>query len=273
LILNRVQINGTRYYVEGEYPDYEIGVSVTEFIDRVYPTPDNLRDWWIDNSREHIEAKLQRTSLFGTTMHDLAEDFAQGHDIDISKLSSKMQHYLTSIAYFFHDRNVKPIFVERKVFHRATEDIPLSFGGTLDLECMMDWNGKRVRALVDYKSGNIYKKNKWQLLAYMMARQQQEPASSGSCDASHGKFYDSNLEFHLFNFNPNNWRRTPTGKPKHWKITQKDLETFRSFCLIYANEFSNLPNTIRQFDSVSLGNEPQFKQLDLATYIKNQLND
>lgn len=254
--MDRVQINGKRYYVRGQYPNYDIGVSVTEFLGKVFPTSQHLKDWWIDNSREFVENTLRRTSQYGTHFHQIAEDLAQGHDIDISKMEPKLQHHVTSLAHFFHDRNVEPICVERRVFHEATEEVPLSFGGTLDLECMMDWNGGRVRGLLDYKSGNIYKKHKFQLIAYMCARLQTDPE----------------LEFHLFNFSPNNWRRKPTGKPKHWTITKKDLESFISLATLYANEFGRLPSSVRQFKGVSLGNEPQYEEQDLNDYIQLQLN-
>jgi len=247
--MDRIQLNGTRYYVDGS----NLGVSVTEFLGRVYPLSPHLKDWWIDNSREYIENELDTSSAFGTAFHDHAEAFADGHDIDLSDMGDKMAHYITSLQFFFHDRNVQPIFTERRVFHRASEQFPLSYGGTLDLECELDWNGGRVRALVDYKSGNIYDKNKFQLIAYMVARKQQDP----------------DLDFHLFNFSPNYWRRKPTGKPKHWKYGEKDLETFKSFCTIYSNEVQRIPKTIRTFSSARCGEEPSVEDVKLWDYIND----
>jgi hypothetical protein len=99
---------------------------------------------------------------------------------------------------FLKDKEVKVISTEKIIL-----DEEYCIAGTIDLLCYMNFNGKRVKALIDIKSSKENGTNRTfsasheaQLHAYMQA------LNKSICK-------DERVEM-CFNFSPNNWQSEPT---------------------------------------------------------------
>jgi len=242
--MRQINKGGKRWY----YNNGKWYASVTAFVEGSRPTPDHLKEWWLKHSKEQVTQILKDTSEYGTWFHDLAQEFMETGTVEIPD-HERMANHLASLAQFAYDHNIEPIHAEIKLHHDADTRVPLDYAGTCDLTCMM--NGHP--AIVDYKTGNISDKHKYQIMCYALAY-----AEANDMEVE---------ELRMVNFRPKDWRKTPTYELKEWRVNELDWEELRAMAKIF--RFSK-PHPVRRFESLSLGTQPQFTEMEAEEWIEHQ---
>lgn len=203
----RLNASGHRYYYtfdENGQPIFY--VSVTTFIKQTMPTSPILLKWIANNGYDESQAFAQEKASYGTFMHSQIADFLIKGTYDLNAVKSKLKAYIESeqlpssfinyvedfkkdilaFAQFAIDVNLKPIAIELVLTHPTD-----GYAGAMDLACEMDADvsgfygevyktglnagkekksteRKRVRAIVDFKSGKkgFFEEHEVQLHAY-----------------------------------------------------------------------------------------------------------
>lgn len=228
---------GDRYYYKKNGDHLEWFISNTTWQKKVIPPDPGLIRWWKDNPRESIEQILDDSSEYGTFMHETFDWLLKGNEWDSSDKSWKKEYIkihcgkekiefsqqrfeeweykiekaIRSLIRFFHKRNVKPIASELMLANTVQG---FKYGGALDLPCEMDWNGSRVMALIDYKSGNIWDNHVYQLLGYQLLWNKQ---------------YPNRKITHIFNWRPKDWNKKPTWELKNWTKDEQAKQEFQHY--------------------------------------------
>jgi len=231
------------YYNQGKWY-----ASVTAFIEGSRPTPDHLKEWWQKNTKAETQETLERTASYGTLFHDLAQEFMERRALEIPD-DERLANHLASLAQFAYDYNVEPMHAEIKLHHDADKLVPLDYAGTCDLVCRM---GEGI-AIVDYKTGAIRDKHKFQIMCYALAYAEREGLDVGS--------------LRMMNFRPKDWRRTPTYELKEWRVSALDWEELHAMSKIF--RFSK-PSPVRRFERLQLGTQPQFTQMEAEEWIEQE---
>lgn len=239
-----IQLNmeGNRWY-------YANGVwyaSVTSFVDKSRPTPVHLLDWYKKNSKQETDQILRDTSSYGTKFHDMAEEFMQCGILAPPK-NSRLARHLASLAQFAYDYDVEPLYTEIRLRYDADENFGVNLAGTCDLLCKM--NGKL--SIVDYKTGNITDKHKYQIMCYAMAYAQKTGIDKNDIE--------------LYNFRPKDWRKNPTYELKRWSIDGSDWEILDAMSKLFIFEY---PKPIREFEEFTLRQQPIFNNIDPEKWIE-----
>lgn len=215
---------GDRYYYKVNGKNIEWFISNTTWQKQVIPPSPFLIKWYKTKSEEEINQILFDSSEYGTFMHKVFDWFLRGEEWNsedkawkrsfieahcsiegipcdkklIDDWTYKIEKALRSLLSFLRERKVRPIASELMLGDTVNG---FSYAGALDLVCEMDWNGKRVLALVDYKSGGIWDNHVYQLLGYQLLWNQQ---------------YPNRKITNIFNFRPKDWNGSPTFELKHW---------------------------------------------------------
>ena len=125
--------------------------SVTAIVDRVFPFPDFVRDKWVKSMSAKAGRDITYEELMdvaqrgGTYLHDYARQVCGG----MPMFDAPPEHYAPfcdGIWHFLHDRKVEMILAERKVVKSG------EYYWHIDLFCSMEYNGERIKVLVDFKS-------------------------------------------------------------------------------------------------------------------------
>ena len=242
--MRQINKGGKRwYYNKGKWY-----ASVTAFIEGSRPVSDHLKEWWLKNTKEQVAQVLKETSEYGTWFHDLAQEFMETGTVEIPD-HERMANHLASLAQFSYDYNIEPVHAEIMVSHDADKRIPLDYAGTCDLVCTIGGHP----AVVDYKTGNIQEKHKYQMMCYALA---------------YAESHDMNVEeFRMLNFRPKDWRKNPTYEIKEWRISELDWQELHAMSKIFR---FNKPSPVRRFESLSLGQQPQFTQMEAEEWIEQE---
>ncbi len=215
------------YFVYNEHTNTTDNfMSVTSFVSRSLGKPVGLQNWELDLAKETGSTSTARLysrwrAEFGTLFHILSSkamkdgffdfgpkgiilentvlDYMAGvQDLPINKLKhhwvSRMIKAMGSFLQFVCDRKIKPVGIEFPILSARK---PLA--GHIDLICEMEWNGKMINAIIDYKTGdNFFDEHNYQLHVYK--------------ELWNEWFADTFPIDFVFNWKPNKWR---TNKPTY----------------------------------------------------------
>jgi len=249
--------------------------SVTSVCSKALPKSPFLTNWQISwGSDEKAEEMLQQSADYGTLFHILINRFAQGEVLagdleedvldffakNALKWDLQRTPWLRDSRTGWADRLANDIrcfhafFVEREVKILASEIIlgspTLGIAGAIDLVAEITFNGKRVRCIVDYKSGRngFYESHELQLALYR--------------EIYNENFPDEPIEL-IFNFAPTEWRKTPTYKLQNQSNSRfcgkhRAFGTKAAFYLEYAREqgLPTAPKSFRHYTPLSVLNDP-----------------
>lgn len=190
--LFRYDASGQRYYAEvtssGDVIWYP---SVTTVIRATSPMAPGLLQWYIKNGADANKMRDDAAER-GTEMHILIADYLTGRGVDLDGRSEFQAKALASFDAFAKEYEVEPLAIE--ILLHSKDHV---FAGTADLICRMTYKGRRVRALVDFKSGeNFYRDHAVQLEMYR--------------DAWHEHYGTTHPIDCVFNWSPKDWRTKPT---------------------------------------------------------------
>jgi hypothetical protein len=209
--LYRMDSPSNRYYYRFEKGEPVFYTSVTTLIKNTLPTSPHLIKWMISKGGDAGKDEALSRAAYGTFLHEQCAELLIHGRYDLDKLSEKLAIFLTkekvtaekgwedelkkdvlAFAQFIIDRNVKPLAIEICLYHPTD-----GYAGALDLVCEMDFNKKRIRAVVDLKSGRkgFYESHEVQLGAYL--------------EMWKVHFPDTPVE-RTFNWSPKAWRKVPT---------------------------------------------------------------
>jgi hypothetical protein len=171
----------------------EYFMAVTTFLSKLVPLAQGIIDKMVELGKDRFEAYRNERAAYGTMMDIEFNKFLIAGTYDMEAIPDIVKEYhlssgikgnaktwidefnkdITSFAQWVHDYNVKPLAIGLMLVSRN-----LGIGGQIDLACEMNAElysektplekRKRVRALVDYKSGKsgFYETNILQLEAY-----------------------------------------------------------------------------------------------------------
>jgi len=211
--LYRLDSSGHRYYYRFDENDEPVFyTSVTTMIRNTLPTSPHLIKWLIDKGGDSGKEEASERAHYGTFLHIECAELMISGKYDLDKLQGKLQVYLLthnipydrvswteelkkdilSFGQFIIDRNVKPLAIEICLWHPTNY-----YAGAIDIVCSMDFNKKRINAIVDIKSGRkgFYESHEIQLHAYL--------------DMWKIHFPDTIID-KVFNWSPKAFRKTPT---------------------------------------------------------------
>lgn len=234
--------DGKRWY----YNNGKWYASVTAFVEGALPTEEHLIEWYKKNTKAETAETLRVTADYGTRFHDLAQEFMETSAIQPPE-EERMAKHLASLAQFAYDYNITPVHAEIRLSHDADKLVPIDYAGTCDLVCMMG----DTPAIVDYKTGNIRDKHKYQIMCYALAY-----AEANDMDVN---------ELRMMNFRPKDWRKTPTYEVKEWHVGQIDWDKLHAMAKIFT--FPK-PSPVRRFEVLELGKQPQFTQMEADQWIE-----
>lgn len=238
----RLQKGNHRYYYtfneEGEPIFY---TSVTKMITKTLPKNEALTTWMVQNfdTMEDYYLFLEDKADYGTFMHIEISKLLIERTIDLDSLEIRLEEYISennlgrecllwapslkkdliAFAQFVFDKNVKPIAIEMVLVSQEME-----VGGALDLVCELDFNSKRVIALIDNKSGRkgFHESHEIQLHVY--------------AEMWNKWFPDKPVEM-VFNWSPKDWRGD---KPTYnFKNQTKSLSKDKIKPMIEINRINN----------------------------------
>lgn len=210
--LYRLDSSGHRYYYLFENEEPVFYTSVTTLIKNTLPTSPFLIKWLIQQGGDNGKDEAMERAVYGTFLHSECAQLLINGTYDLDSLSGKLVIFLTkeqlppervkwadelkkdilAFAQFIIDRNVKPLAIEICLYHPTD-----GYAGAIDLVCEMDWDKKRIRAIIDLKSGRkgFYESHEIQLGAYLEMWKIHFP------DISVDK---------IMNFSPKAWKKSPT---------------------------------------------------------------
>jgi len=251
LIVHRWDKDGLRFYYTFQDGKLYRGIGVTSLIQKVIPPSFFLMEW---NRKKGLEAIdiMNIAAEYGTLSHLCVKDLMEYNSFDlgtcpyvVSDFISKSEHKVLIEPYqkdwarrlprdilafnqFCIDYQVTPLATEMMLF--STKYL---IGGAMDLLCELtigsgqngamlkkDKEGKRVVALVDYKSkldGTFYLGHEIQLNFYQMILKEMVP--------------DLNIDI-IANLSPKDWRSEPNYNFHIWKndrakLCESYLQTYR----------------------------------------------
>lgn len=229
-LLRRVDGRGQRFYYAVTEDDIKLVPSVTSVIRATLPTPQHLVKWWCELGYDNAKRVLAEKAHYGTLMHILCAQLLQDNTFDLNRTGEYVAEYiavekitfdtsyweyelkrdLLAFAQFCAEKEVTVIAIEASLMSER-----LGYAGTLDLVCELTFNRKRVRAIVDMKSG---RKGLWEDYEIQLAAYRQ-------------LWNDVNRDWPvemIFNWSPKDWRKDPTYELKN----QTDSESAAKWPLL-----------------------------------------
>ncbi|GIV35366.1 MAG: hypothetical protein KatS3mg031_2901 [Chitinophagales bacterium] len=197
---------GLRWYMrkEGEVKKYYL--SATSFASATLPAGEGLRRWWKEaiNPDEYAARRAE----YGTLMQLLFVEISKKGVFHVKALEEIIEQYpyeeapawrhellkdAAAWAQFMHDNELRIIAAEFPVWSDE-----MHIAGTIDFVVEMNFNKKRINAIIDVKSGKkgFYDSHELQLEIYRRA-----------WNENYGKLLE--VEY-IFNFAPKDWRTAPT---------------------------------------------------------------
>jgi len=208
--LYRLDSKNHRYYYRFSGDEPVFYTSVTTLIKNTLPTSPFLISWLISKQGTGAEEALER-AFYGTFLHAECSNLLINGKYDLEKLPERLESFskqedmpvkkgwadelkkdMLAFAQFVIDKNVTPLAIEICLYH--PDD---GYAGALDLVCELDFNRKRITAIIDLKSGKkgFYESHEIQLGAYR--------------DMWQIHFPDTPID-KLFNLSPKAWKKSPT---------------------------------------------------------------
>lgn len=235
--LRRLDQGNERWYL---YTDEETGdlrhcMSATTFAEKSMGMGYGLLNYLMEMGKEASDLHKFWAAEYGTFFHieagdalsngyynfgpdgvlaelKLMEYFERLEGFPLKKLKwyfiRKFHKDMASLFQFIKDRNVKVIAVEFPVMSYKWQ-----IAGTIDLICELDFNGKRIICIVDFKTGKgIYEIHPLQLLLY---QEMWNEHFSDICEVTH-----------LFNWKPSDFKveKSPTYQLKNQTNSVLDWE-------------------------------------------------
>jgi hypothetical protein len=179
----RIDLKDFRYYYNfGEDGEPKFYTSVTTLIKNTLPTPPALIKWMADKGAEDGKNEAMERACYGTCMHHLCGMLLINGKLDLGVVPNVLQQIALreniqpqkgwveelrkdalSFAQFMIERKVKPLAIEVCLYHPTD-----GYAGAIDLVAELDFDRKRITALIDLKSGrkNFYPSHEIQLGAY-----------------------------------------------------------------------------------------------------------
>lgn len=192
-------------------------LSVTSFTQKILPTSPYLMRWYGDNGNDVAEYKKNLSAEYGTILHMEIAKAIKNNSYSFRELETTLMEVITeqykycyadwlfslkkdlmSFFEFYAQQVVKVISLEIPV---CSDNFDLA--GTVDLVCQVQFDGKPVNAIVDFKSGRkgFFEAHELQLHCYK--------------EIWNERFGDLFEVSHVFNWAPNAWRKKPTFKFKN----------------------------------------------------------
>jgi hypothetical protein len=170
-IIYRLDQNNERNYFKMDANNNPIAKSsVTSVIKKYSPVSPYLLEWWCSNGYENSQIILEEKARLGTFLHILWAKLLLRYNIDITAIGireelakycikenitfnynfdiwhKKIKKDLISFIKLVQDYNIKPVAIEMAIIGEKA-------AGTIDLVCDMLYKENRIRAIIDWKSG------------------------------------------------------------------------------------------------------------------------
>lgn len=223
-----------RYYFRFEGNTRHSYLSVTSFVSKSLGIGQTLADWMANVGKSHAKGYSQYRADYGTQMHieiveilrmgggsfeDIVKRQIQickdlGYGTHLTAWISEIRKDILSFLKFLQDKNVKVIFAELPVYSDK-----YGIAGSIDMGVEMDFNGGRVNALVDLKSGKkgFFEGHNLQLNIYK--------------ELWNDLFKTEFPVTHVFNWAPNAWR-TSAKDPGEWPTYKLQNQTYTKYSVL-----------------------------------------
>lgn len=282
-MLKRIDGFGPRWYFDTE--TLRVYLSNTSFCKAVLPEDPYLVKWKVDNGEKRAYEILVETSHYGNIMHLTIEEYAKSlmyaqlHNIEagaplmtwreIATLCSdyctehrimyledrflkQIRKHILSFAQLVADKNIVIKAVERFLKWDITDEVGLA--GTVDMEVEMDFQRRRVPAIIDFKSG------------------------------MKGFWPSSELQLHIYKMMLPDVEMCFNWSPKDWQIGKTPSYNFKN--QTKSNMALKLPNFIEngiidgiftpkileiEYEDIKYNEHPQYSVLDTEKVLQNQL--
>lgn len=178
--------------------------SVTSVIRDTSPTPQGLMEWYIKHGREEANRLRDAAADYGTALHIAIASYFDGEELTFH--DERLAKDMMAWHQFVRDRNVEVVASEVPIYlapkYKGPE-IDGGVAGTADLICELDFDKKRVLALIDIKSGkNSYRDHAVQLEFYKLMWNE-------SFDRVGDDGFDPTVT-HVYNWHPKEWTKAPS---------------------------------------------------------------
>jgi hypothetical protein len=212
-LLRRVNTGSGRHYYTVTDAGITFYASWTTVIKRILGTSEHLVKWIADKGYDESRAYMQERAHYGTIMHIIIGKFLEkgsyridavhseasmslfNNKLDVSLAEAwapELKSDLLAFAQWVADKDVEVIACELPLTYEASR-----IAGTIDLVCNLTFNKKRVRAIVDFKSGRkgFFAEHKYQLHGYRMMWNENFP--------------ETPIDM-VFNWAPKDWTKAPS---------------------------------------------------------------
>jgi len=216
--IKRIQKGRHRFYFTAIEEKINFYISLTSAVSKMLPNP-HLSKWRGELGNVLADEVSKTAAHYGTLYHIIIAEFLKKGELDFDKLNDEVCDYLVQVGLpmalssewferihkdmlsffqFVIEKNVEPVAIEFPIVSDR-----YGIGTLIDLVCTMDFNGKRVNAEVDFKSGKkgFFEAHEMQLII--------------GRDMWNDLYSDEFPITHIFNFAPNDWRKTPSYKLKN----------------------------------------------------------
>jgi len=266
-----------RYYFEIDGNTVKTYIGVTTKWSKLLPLDPGLIFWMKSKTPEEQEEILQDTSRYGTFGHIMFSSYFKSQQMDLNKVygyilrhqqaekfildeptqiqwEERVKNDLFALEQFRADKNIKPLAIEYIVTHEADDECPVSYAGAIDLVCEMDFNKKRVIAIVDYKTGAIRPNHAHQLTSYQYAWNKKYPD------------YKADM---IFNWRPKDWSGKPTYELKNQTGVVSDRK-FLNYMQLAGEELQTKPKSKRVYSGILEPGSPlseHYKEIPYEEYL------
>ncbi len=276
----RMDGQGFRFYYELGGPRIIFRASWTSAIGDQLGFPIGLLDWYLKHGKKEAERLRDERAHYGSCLHLVLAYFAETRRIKPSGIENIILSYAAkkglaeaatladwrhdmmsdtlAFAQFINDKNVVPIAIE----------IPLvsehyNLAGTIDMICEMDFNKKRVIAVVDIKSGRkgFYESHAIQLAAYQAMWNENFPELQATM---------------CFNWSPKEWTKTPTYNLVNQTENGSALKLDSLVRMFFIDHPCPEPKPVRQFTGdITFGMDLTgiYRDVDIQEYLQAKHSD
>jgi len=230
--VRRVDIKGKRHYYATDTEELVVLPSVTTILRATMPMPSHLLKWWCNLGYDAAKRFMKERAAYGTLLHLCCAEFLRNGSFDLDDVPERIAIYTSNhnIQFNVHqwrydlqqdmiafaamcaERNVELIGVEVPIASSS-----LGYAGTSDILCRMNFERKRVVALIDVKSGRNADSLEYmlQVTAYQLLWNL-SPAGNHSCVT------------HIFLWHPSAWTTKPASVLKNYSehVAQLQLHWF-----------------------------------------------